>query len=961
MLNSSNFSLSEVSQALTETTHTASKQLPSIKDHPLDWATFKPDYDQAVRQLRILGIDDREQVYVRALQTKGFEQVPARKNNYTLQEIADGKYSQSDRLGRYFVVNRGGQSAKEITDCRAIFFEHDDLPKDEQVKLWCKHGLPDPTFQVETRNSIHSYWVFDQPIEPKLWSPLIDDLVALVGSDASVKDLPRVLRLAGYWDHSFGKDGSPRDSLQVKLINVTAAKYSYEELRAIIPMPQTTIKPPITLPYSQAQTRVDQPIPLSRLISKKHQEIVAYGVCEGSRNASLAALARDLIGAESEALSTGLQFTETARELFDRASANCKPQLESKELESIWRSAEKGSPTPCLDSESWGNVLSAWHKSLTHIESSDDMPLYRLPSIPKEYTELHKIQETWDYNEYVVTDKKGQPIIDPVTGQPKMRRVKIEKSRKSALLNFFDWMESNVNPKVNIRTMEVEFLGKPVKIEGLHAKLQKEDQLEVEPKIIERSLQGLQAMKEYHYDPVKDWLVGLHSDKNNDRNFNWKGISTRLFGTDPNSKFLHLYDEYIRLFFLGSVYRTFEPSHKFDQCLILYSQEQGRGKSTFFEEGLPSEFVTLVNRAKGLDHTDTLTACHRGMWALSNEIDIILSASKRHEGSDLKDSISTRSDLLRIPYARAHEKFERKFLFCGTTNKVDPFYDATGNRRFWVVPVEKTIDLADYKALLPTLWASSVESYFQKVTSEFSPSLYRLGEENIKQFTQSDPWEPYLLEGLGTTEQITIRQCFEIIEQKTNKPINYDAKSQHRIRDILINIGFMKTPQRASKAQGQQYVWQREQTTAELIEGILESELPRELIAQTKPQQQTEQQTQEPRVEPQQQHSKPFEHQYPENIKPLPKDWTEPDPRESMVETQSMPQTEQRQSMPVTSSKYPKGYDSHDKDKFDAILGDIAQGLTREVIFEKHRGYLALSGIISDAFEQATSQASTLG
>ena len=59
------------------------------------------------------------------------------------------------------VVNNGGVSDSDITDCRAIFCEWDDKPIDLQITAWKELGLPEPTFQVLTGGkSVHSYWVF---------------------------------------------------------------------------------------------------------------------------------------------------------------------------------------------------------------------------------------------------------------------------------------------------------------------------------------------------------------------------------------------------------------------------------------------------------------------------------------------------------------------------------------------------------------------------------------------------------------------------------------------------------------------------------------------------------------------------------------------------------------------------------------------------------------------------------
>ena len=83
--------------------------------------------------------------------------------------------------------------------------EHDDILKEEQTVLWQKKRLPEPTFQLDTGGkSIHSYWVFNEPITVDLWKVLIADLIKFTGADTANKNPARVMRLAGLthyeWD-----------------------------------------------------------------------------------------------------------------------------------------------------------------------------------------------------------------------------------------------------------------------------------------------------------------------------------------------------------------------------------------------------------------------------------------------------------------------------------------------------------------------------------------------------------------------------------------------------------------------------------------------------------------------------------------------------------------------------------------------------------------------------------------
>ncbi|BAZ50519.1 hypothetical protein NIES4103_31350 [Nostoc sp. NIES-4103] len=139
---------------------------------------------------------------------------------------------QQQGLGVYLVVNGGGHTDKEVVDCRAIFYEHDNLDKESQVTLWQYLNLPTPTFQIDTGGkSIHSYWVLKEHITPDDWKLLQTDLLEYADADRSLKNPSRVMRLAGCL-HGSGQPST--------IISESGNTYTFTELRSIIPVKKTT-------------------------------------------------------------------------------------------------------------------------------------------------------------------------------------------------------------------------------------------------------------------------------------------------------------------------------------------------------------------------------------------------------------------------------------------------------------------------------------------------------------------------------------------------------------------------------------------------------------------------------------------------------------------------------------------------------------------------------------------------
>jgi hypothetical protein len=59
---------------------------------------------------------------------------------------------------------------------------------------------------------------------------------------------------------------------------------------------------------------------------------------------------------------------------------------------------------------------------------------------------------------------------------------------------------------------------------------------------------------------------------------------------------------------------------------------------------------------------------------------------KRSTGA-LKNHITTRTDLCRVPYGRSYERLKRRSIMVASVNGDEFLKDQTGDRRFWVVDV----------------------------------------------------------------------------------------------------------------------------------------------------------------------------------------------------------------------------------------------------------------------------------
>ena len=312
---------------------------------------------QALEQLELLGYQPNETVYYRAIAdnkprklSDKFPVIPSELDTFN-----------NEGFNIYLVVNGGGDKDADVITCKAIFYEHDDLAKEDQLYLWQSLGLPEPTFQVDTGGkSIHSYWVFDEPVAVDLWKILQTDLLNFSDADRTIKNPSRVMRLAGYKHQKTGEVSS--------IVSKSGNRYSYDELRSIVPP-----TPVVAKETKQKKQREDRKpptpkatpsgvaIPLENCLAKSNRELLG-GVSEPGRNHAGATLSRDLIGTANYLDSIGTPYIGSARSLFDDFCSRCSPILDDTEAQPIWDSAQTDSPEPSCPPDAIANILNAWYK-----------------------------------------------------------------------------------------------------------------------------------------------------------------------------------------------------------------------------------------------------------------------------------------------------------------------------------------------------------------------------------------------------------------------------------------------------------------------------------------------------------------------------------------------------------------------------------------------------------------------
>lgn len=160
--------------------------------------------------------DEHEPIHLRAFAPKkaptGDARFTARKIVVMQKALATDEAIQEQLCqlnktrGLYFVVNAGGDTDEEIVRFNAWFAEDDGRSIDEQHQRLSAAPLL-PSIRVETRQSVHAYWLIDGECNAEEWRDIQQRLIAHFGGDEKIKNPLRVMRMP-FFNHVHFDEGS---------------------------------------------------------------------------------------------------------------------------------------------------------------------------------------------------------------------------------------------------------------------------------------------------------------------------------------------------------------------------------------------------------------------------------------------------------------------------------------------------------------------------------------------------------------------------------------------------------------------------------------------------------------------------------------------------------------------------------------------------------------------------------
>jgi hypothetical protein len=133
--------------------------------------------------------------------------------------------------GWYFVVSAGGNTDADITRFNAFFVEIDTLPLDDQHRLFDASPIH-PSIRLETRKSVHAYWLVDGECDIDAWREVQGRLIAYFDSDRSIKNPSRVMRLPFFNHVHYNAEKKDYEYKQVSIVAFAPErKFTVAEMR----------------------------------------------------------------------------------------------------------------------------------------------------------------------------------------------------------------------------------------------------------------------------------------------------------------------------------------------------------------------------------------------------------------------------------------------------------------------------------------------------------------------------------------------------------------------------------------------------------------------------------------------------------------------------------------------------------------------------------------------------------
>ncbi|MEM0979985.1 MAG: VapE domain-containing protein [Cyanobacteria bacterium P01_H01_bin.58] len=320
----------------------------------------------------------------------------------------------------------------------------------------------------------------------------------------------------------------------------------------------------------------------------------------------------------------------------------------------------------------------------------------------------------------------------------------------------------------------VELDGQPAELDNLRMFLALKYNIQIPAEDCSQIIQHLS--KQQAFSPVVEYLHAVANEYPPDSEL-LDSVAPAYLGTESQ-----LHSTYIRKTLISAVARAITPGCKVDTVCILAGL-QGVGKSTFWKVLSRDWFDDSIGNSGDKDERLKLHKAWFVEWA---ELETVF---KRKDISATKAFITTQVDQVRPPYGRTVQDFPRPSIIVGTTNFDEFLADPTGNRRFWVVPIQApAIPLDTLAENCDRIWAAAFHAFKRGEAWTLPPELRQQAQLDNMDYAMSDPWEDAVFDYLDSHQRVTTT---EILTNAIGLDLDKQTKgTQMRVANLCKSNGW---------------------------------------------------------------------------------------------------------------------------------------------------------------------------
>jgi predicted P-loop ATPase len=381
--------------------------------------------------------------------------------------------------------------------------------------------------------------------------------------------------------------------------------------------------------------------------------------------------------------------------------------------------------------------------------------------------------------------------------------------KKLPLVEAYEETKAVIGDRIKFNEVfdQIELDGEPAEMDGLRLEL--EMQFSLSLKVNDHDLYSVitKVAKENSYNPLKDYME-LCKAKYSDTSV-LDNLAERYFGvSDP------IYQVYLRKTLIGAIARIYEPGCKFDTALVLYSKKQGIGKSTFLKVLAGEDY--FCDDMGGVAQKDEKLKLYMAWWHEWSEIENITSRSSCEA---VKNFLSGMTDFIRPPYGRFTQKFKRRCVITGSTNEKYLLKDPTGDRRFWVIPVQQDIPIEQLVQERDRIWGAALTAYLNGEQWYLTPEERTLSSQANEEFRETKPFDEALEEFLEGKDRVLTKEVLRWmgVDARDSRLSNQASKD---IRYAMTRLGWELKTIRINGELGKGYVKEKEEEFVTGVTGV---------------------------------------------------------------------------------------------------------------------------------------------